>query len=221
MRYFDHDTHAADDDAIMALRLENGSGAIDCYWTLLEKMYRDEAPLNLVGSNGETNMETKSVSHRLLIDVETLKTYVSTMLELGLMNGSLDCLYSDRAMQNIEAYQAKAETARQNGKKGGRKPTKKPKHNRVGSKEETDKEPSGLQEKKRKDIGLDKLNLYQSSDGADAEKPAPPSDSDDSKVPVCPLCSKRVTFDAKSLSWRCPICGTVKEPSFVPVGDAA
>lgn len=153
MRYFDHDTQAADDDAIMALRIEYGGGAVDCYWALLEKMYRDEAPLNLFGSNGETNMETKSVSHRLCIDVETLKKYVLAMLQIGLLDGTVENVFSQRARQNIAAYQAKAESARQNGKKGGRKPTGKPKRNRVGSNAETEPEPSGLQEKKRKDIG--------------------------------------------------------------------
>ena len=43
MHSFDHNTHAADDDAIMALRLEHGGAAVDAYWTLLELMSRDEA----------------------------------------------------------------------------------------------------------------------------------------------------------------------------------
>ena len=133
MRYFDHDTHAADDDAIMALRLEHGGAAVDCYWTLLEKMYRDETALNLFGSDGETNVETKSVSHRLCIGSEELKTYVLTMLQLGLLNGTVENLYSERAMQNIDAYRKRTETARQNGK--NQKPTK----NRVAYKKRKEK----------------------------------------------------------------------------------
>ena len=146
MRYFDHDTQAADDDRVMALRLRHGGAAVDCYWTLLEKMYRDERPVNLFGSDGETNVETESVSHRLCIGVETLKEYVSTMLQIGLFDGDMGCITSERALRNIEGYRARAETARQNGKKGGRKPTKKPKPNRVGSKVETNVEPTRLQE---------------------------------------------------------------------------
>ena len=105
MRYFDHDTNASDDDSIMALRLEHGGAAVDCYWALLEKMYREERPVKLFGTDGETNAETKSVAHRLCVDSETLKTYVSTMLELGLFDGTVENLYSNRAMLNITGYQ--------------------------------------------------------------------------------------------------------------------
>jgi len=209
MRYFDHDTHAADDDAIMALRLEHGSVAIDCYWTLLEKMYRDESPLNLFGSNGETNMETKSVSHRLCIGCDELKKYVSAMLDLGLFNGSVENLFSDRAMKNIASYQARVETARQNGKKGGRKPTRKPKANRVGSNVETDNQPSGSQEKKRKGMGLLNVNPIPDASGeASADGSATPS------AIQCPTCDAPMERTAMRVSgterriWRCPLCMT-------------
>lgn len=203
MRYFDHDTHAGDDDAIMALRLEHGGAAVDCYWTLLEKMYRDESPINLFGSNGETNVETKSVSHRLCIDAKTLKTYVSTMLQLGLFKGDVENLYSPRAMRNIDAYKAKSEIARQNGKKGGRKPTRKPKPNQVGFNAETDEEPSCLQEKKRKEIGSYKKEpiSIKASGGADADESAPPAAN-------CMMCGKPLTVTGISDSdfWWCEQC---------------
>lgn len=185
MRYFDHDTHAADDDAIMALRLEHGGAAVDCYWTLLEMMYRDEKPIELFdkptenqgGNQVGTKAVTKSVSHRLCIGSDTLFLYVSTMLELELLDGTVENLYSARAMRNIEAYRAKQETARQNGKKGGRKPSRKPKANQGGSKAETKKEPRPLQEKKRKYIGSYKEEpIYIcASDGAATVETVPPS----------------------------------------------
>lgn len=45
--------------------------------------------------------------------------------------------------------------------------------------------------------------------------------TDDTKVPCCPLCSKRLTFDASSLKWRCGMCGEVKEPEYLPARKAA
>ena len=58
-----------------------------------------------------------------------------------------------------------------------------------------------------------------SSVGADAAGAAPPSD--DSKVPVCPLCSKPIRFDAKTFKWRCKTCGEINSPNFVSPGEAA
>ena len=58
-----------------------------------------------------------------------------------------------------------------------------------------------------------------SSVGADAAGAAPPSD--DSKVPVCPLCSEPIRFDAKTFKWRCKTCGEINAPNFVSPGEAA
>jgi len=177
MRYFDHDTTAGSDDKILALRLEHGSGAIDAYWTLLEKMYADEKPLKLVGSN----LETKSVLHRLNIGFDTLKSYVASMLVLGLFQGTMENLYSERAMANIEEYQRKCETARQNGKKGGRKP-------KAETNGKPSRFPSGNQDaklrKEKKGMGFDKQNPYRTA-GADAalEGAAPPIGYDPKRIP--------------------------------------
>lgn len=59
------------------------------------------------------------------------------------------------------------------------------------------------------------------SDGAAVASATPSSAQADTKVPVCPLCSKPVRFDANGFTWRCPMCGDVKEPAFVNPGDAA
>ena len=124
MRYFDHDTEACKDDLIMALRLEHGGAAVDAYWAILEYIYFYETAL-VFSSN---RPETKSVLHWLVLDYETLKTYILTMEKLGLIFTEKDeendaiIVHSERAKDNIERYQQRVETARQNGKKGGRKP---------------------------------------------------------------------------------------------------
>ena len=124
MRYFDHDTEACKDDLIMALRLEHGGEAVDAYWAILEYIYFYETELVF----SENRAETKSVMHWLLLDYETLKKYILTMARLGLLfvkedeETSTYYVHSQRAMDNIERYQQRVEIARQNGKKGGRKP---------------------------------------------------------------------------------------------------
>lgn len=183
MRYFDHDTGAASDDGIMALRIEHGGAAVDCYWALLEKMYRDEGPLDLT----ETNAETKSVCHRLCVGYAELEKYVGTMLEYGLLEGEIGNLYSARAMMNITAYQQKAETARQNGKLGGRKPKRKPSGNQGGSDVGSDAETKAetRKEKKRKFIGLyENKPINAAGGGADAGA-APHAAAEKEKCPKC------------------------------------
>lgn len=130
MLYFNHDTQASKDDRIIALRSSMGGAAVDAYWTIIELIHRDETELVL----GESQMLTKSVSAWLFTDEKTLMQWVEYMLEVGLLvlcdrtNESV-IVTSERARGNIAAYQQKAETARENGKNGGRKPSK----NRVGS----------------------------------------------------------------------------------------
>lgn len=212
VRYFDHDTTAASDDLIMALRIEHGGAAVDCYWALLEKIHKDEAPLNLFGTDGETNAETKSVSHRLCIGSDELKTYVSAMLGLGLFEGTVENLTSRRAEKNIEAYQRKAETARHNGKSGGRKPKRKPKGNQVGSDVATDAATNVGARKEKKGIGSDKRNQIPSASGdADAGEPAPPA------AVECPTCGVEMeptnSFSSgrRRRVFRCPLCGDTAE----------
>ena len=133
MYYFDHSTTAMSDTKLMALCLDYGCGAVAAYWVILELIYREETALvfgnNPVGSNLGSNDVTKVVSHLLNVGYEQVQTWVSAMLELGLLardKNNPDAVTSTRAMDNIERYHEKAETARQNGKKGGRKPTQKP-----------------------------------------------------------------------------------------------
>ena len=130
MLYFNHDTQASKDDRIIALRSSMGGAAVDAYWTIIELIHRDETELVF----GENQMLTKSVSAWLFTDEKTLMQWVEYMLEVGLLvlcdrTSESVVVTSERARGNIVAYQQKVETARENGKNGGRKPSK----NRVGS----------------------------------------------------------------------------------------
>ena len=168
MRYFDHDTTASKDDGIMALRCEHGSAAVDAYWAIIEKMYADEAPVNRLG--------TKPLTVWLAVGFEQLQTYIDGMIEHGLLECDgcdPDMVYSARVMDNIAAYQAKCETARQNGKKGGRKPTRKPNANRVGSDAETARKADAKLRKEKKGMGFDKQNPIPGASVAGGEDPAP------------------------------------------------
>ena len=132
MIYFDHDTGAMSDPKMTELCIECGPGAIAAYWCIIEQIYRDESPLVLFANQDGNRTLTKVVSHWLCIDSETLESWVSEMLGIGLLEtdeNNPNAVTSKRAMANIEAYKAKQETARQNGKKGGRKTQPKPNKN--------------------------------------------------------------------------------------------
>lgn len=170
MRYFDHDTTAGSDDKIMALRLAHGGAAVDAYWVLLEMMYQSETELVIFGNQ----LKTKSVCYRLCTDENTLKSWIETMIEVGLFEVAEEetgAIVSRRAMSNIEAYSKKRETARQNGKSGGRKPTAKPKKNQVGSDQETDSVAYKRKEKKEKENKI-----------KERESPLPPLSQEDEEA---------------------------------------
>ena len=215
MKYFDHDTDACKDELIQALRLERGGAAVDAYWAVLEMIYRDETDLVL----GKNQPLTKSVTHWLCTDWETLEGHLRAMSEIGLMDVSENAdgtlsMHSERARRNIESYKARVEAARQNGKKGGRKP----KSNRSQTKAKPNPNPTLTKPKtkeKEKEKVLDSYNSYpntSASGGADADDSAPPSA--DSRVPCCPLCGSSVRFDPATFKWRCKLCGEIKEPDF-------
>lgn len=135
MQYFNHDTSAASDSKIVALRLTHGGAAVDCFWVIAEQIFRDEKPLNLFGNPVGFSV----ITHLVSASVSDVQKWVETMLVLGLLkrvgdNG--ESVISDRMETNLSDYHAKAETARQNGAKGGR-----PKKTQSVSK----KKPAGLQ----------------------------------------------------------------------------
>lgn len=207
MRYFDHDTTAASDDLIMALRLEHGGAAVDCYWAIIEQIYREERPAII----DDKRPETKALSVRLAIAYEVLITYVKTMIEYGLLvvveNIESDCLIvtSERAQDNITAYQNKCEKARLNGAKGGKVSKRKANAKRtlsgLGSGLGSDREA-----KKRKESNE---NLYGSqllaSSEAESAKAAPLS--------ACPTCDAKLTRTGShkpngETLYLCDLCGT-------------
>ena len=151
MIYFDHDTGAMADPKMTELCIECGPGAIAAYWCILEQIYRDESPLVLFDNRGGNRTLTKVVSHWLCIEAETLESWVSAMLDIGLLEtdpGNPDAVTSKRAMENIEAYKAKRETARQNGKKGGRKTQRKPNENQAQTESVSGRKANKRKEKK-------------------------------------------------------------------------
>lgn len=135
MLWFNHDTSAADDDKIVALRIDAGGAAVDAYWAILEAIYRDET--DLVFEKNQPG--TKALSHRLVVGFDELESYVKSILGVGLLTDTatdeeresgIIRLHSNRAESIISEYEGRRETARRNGRKGGRKP----KANQVGSK---------------------------------------------------------------------------------------
>ena len=127
MLWFYHDTSASDDDKIMALRIDHGGAAVDAYWAILERIYRDETDLVFARNRAET----KALTHRLALGFEDVETFVKAILDIGLLKDTASDderaqgiirLHSERAFEAISEYSEKRETARRNAKKGGRKP---------------------------------------------------------------------------------------------------
>ena len=207
MKYFDHDTTASDDDKIMALRIECGGAAVDAYWCVLELIHRDETDLVI----SENQPKTKSLCHRLCVGFEQLQSWLQSMVSVGLLTAKKSdendvdnsvSYASVRAAANIARYASKAETARQNGKKGGRKP----KRNRTETKSVSEKNPGLTQpktkEKKKVLVTHKGLPNTSASGGAAAAKAAPPA-ADDTVVPRCPSCGGVMRYDPKEQLWRC------------------
>lgn len=184
MDYFPHDTKAMSDDKLLALRIKDGLEAVACYWVILEKIYADEQPFDLTG----TNVEATSVLLRLGVGLDTLQKYVSDMVEMGLLvyvENIPNVVMSERAEEQIRILDKKRETARQNGKMRSSKPkadtSRKQRRTNVG----TDVGAKSAAYKTLNDIGSYKkepISVKSTSDGADAVKTAPPS------VPRCPMC---------------------------------
>ena len=191
MRYFDHDTTSLMDDKIIALRLEHGPEAVYCYWGILEKMYADEAPVRIAMDDPETN----ALSYRLAIAKQTLSEYVATMVKLGLLQvfHNDNTYISERAFENISAYQEKRKNAQRAGKMGGKANAK-----RTSSGRKANAKPR----KEKKSIGTYTVPNTLDASGADAEKSAP-------SAPKCPLCGTALEETGiTSEPFWCPNCST-------------
>lgn len=203
MDYFPHDTKATSDSKVLALRMRGGLEAVACFWAVLERIYDSEQPFEL----SETNVEAMSVSLFLGVGFDQLSDNVSHMVEVGLLERDVEnpnIVMSERAKKQIETLQKKRETARQNGKSGGRKPksktSKKPKKTDVGS----DEKPKSASYKTLNGIGFDKQNLIPIASGdaavADATPPA-----------ACPTCDAPMERTSShkpngTTLYRCKLC---------------
>lgn len=213
MKYFDHDSTAGNDDKIVSLRLMHGGAAVDAYWGVIEELYRTETEFG----TDENKPGFISLSHRLCIDAEKLSTFVSAMVDVGLLEASDDgnAVFSERVNANVERYRMRQETARENGKKGGRKP----KPNRRKTKPDAKGKPQASRgpaqpETKEKEKLLDTHKGYPNncaSVGAAAADAAPPY-----AKPYCPLCGEEMPRqDGTAMWWECRTCGAIKAEAVV------
>lgn len=202
MLYFDHDTDASTSGELLDLRCEFGGAAVDCYWYILEQIYRDETPW-VIFAKGSVK---KSVAIQLCASQDDVEKWINAMVDMGLFHivrdadGEPRAITSMRAMARIDVFNKRAETARENGKKGGRpkgsKNRKKPSRLANGNPDETQDKPSGNQNpklKKRKEKGF-LLKENPISNNGDAVENASPR---------CPQCGGGMRFDADIDGWRC------------------
>lgn len=131
MQWFKHDIGAFKDERIQALRIDCGGAAVDVYYAILELIYEREADLVM----DRNQAETKSVLHWLCVGWAGFCEYARAMRDEGLLTVEFDAdgdnctsitLSSMRASETISNMDRKRETARQNGKGGGRPPKRKP-----------------------------------------------------------------------------------------------
>lgn len=199
MEYFDHNVNASDDDAIMALRMEHGGAAVDCYWAIIEKMYREERPVEV----DENQKETKALTHRLCIGFQDLKNYVETMISLDLLESVENPVFavtSERVERTIQRYRERHETAVQSGKKGGRPKGSKTK-GKANAKQKQSKSLA-IKEDKKSIETYTVSNTLRGPSGADADRSAP-------SVPRCPLCDLELSETGiESEPWWCNNCST-------------
>ena len=207
MMYFDHDSAAGNDDKIIALRLLHGGAAVDAYWCVLEEIYRTETDFG----TEKNQAGFVSLAHRLCTDVDTLSTYVSAMVDVGLLEASDDgnAVSSERAKANIDAYHTRRETARENGKKGGRKPKPKrprtkPDTNGKPGASRAHAEPATKEKEKLLDTHKGYPNNY-APVGAAAADAAPPAAKAHGK-PRCPLCKAPLFRNSQTGKYDCPVC---------------
>lgn len=192
MQYFEHSSTASSDDKIIALRLEHGGAAVDAYWVIIEHIYREESELVFFG-NRYANL---SLCHRLNTTPDALETWIASMLDIGLLERDVEnpnALVSVRAMENIAAYREKCETARQNGKKGGRKPTQKPDASQTLS----DGLANKLKQNKTKQINKEEPRIATAVEAAPLQREL---------VPHCPLCDVKLFKNTQTGKLDCPNC---------------
>lgn len=196
MQYFDHATDAATDPKIMQLRLECGGSAVDAYWYLVEQMHRDERSLCV------RNASVMRVHcHTLNTDEKTFETWVSAMLEIGLLAYSEDgeSVVSNRAMENVERYQAKQEKASSAAKSRWGNADAKQTHKRTQYKRNADAMPT-KQNKTKDSNAINGITNPAQSGVAAAASAAPPARA------VCPMCEVPLWRNTQTGRYHCDAC---------------
>lgn len=224
MKYFDHDTDAWKDEKVAELCFDNGLEAYGMYWVVLELIYAEGGAVNM--AKGEPI--AKAVARWFGMKPERVEYLVEVMCKVKLLKklrgkkGSLN-VTSERAEDNIARYAERCETARKNGAKGGRKPTKNQvgsdTDNQVGLDAETDLLTKG-QANKRKEKVLVRDKPLPNTYGESAAAQGGATDiADDStcQLPACRKCGSRVEASARlgKFSWVCPSCGVLDSADVV------
>ena len=115
MQYFNHDTDAGSDSKIVALRMFYGHGAVDCYWTLAELVYRDEQPLP------DTRYALGALAQSMGASIEEVEEWIAGMVDIGLVSRTDDGIISERMKKNINSYHEKREQSSRAGKASAEK----------------------------------------------------------------------------------------------------
>lgn len=201
MLYFDHDTDASKSDEINDLRCLCGGAAVDAYWYILEQIYREETHW-VFSRNQRVN---PSVLRFFAVDEETFGSWIATMCDLGMLfsivdnDGVPNAVMSARAAARIEKYKSRAETARQNGKNGGRPPKENPGKTQSVSKSKpkaNQAKPTSKakkREEKRRHGFSQEENPMSGKGGGGVEN----------RSPVCPDCGGPMRPDSDVGGWRC------------------
>lgn len=114
MKYFDHDTDAATDSKVMALRIFHGGAAVDCYYAIIESVYREERPLPT------DDFALAGLAQKLNATMNQVTEWIDGMLDIGLLEKSKKGITSERIEDRISAYKNRCAAARKNGAKGGK-----------------------------------------------------------------------------------------------------
>ena len=116
MQYFSHDTQAASDDRIRVLRFEAGGAAVDAYWCLLERLYREERPFD----RDRQGVDFRALAVTLCAQADQLDTWLDAMVGVGLVEADGALLSSPRATEAINEYRERLGRDAENGRRGGR-----------------------------------------------------------------------------------------------------
>lgn len=115
MQYFNHDTDAGNDSKIVALRMFYGHGAVDCYWTIAELVYKDEKPLP------DTRYALGALAQSMSASIEDVEEWIAGMVDIGLVSRTDDGIISERMEKNIHSYHEKCEQSSRAGKASAEK----------------------------------------------------------------------------------------------------